>query len=330
MRSKSFQRKSEEECETIIIVVVVVASLSLAPKATKPAREEDQNQKSFFVVVVVVAIMSSRAFASSSRHQSLCVLRRPMQHLSNAKKKKKKKKSTAKRKVVVEASSKFSPFQTKLGAIAYDSGYRQLFRLLGYPGCEKEAEELVAILAPKERDEDGKRMLSSSLLDVSCGPGIVTKSIVESKRFAKVVALDYFESMCERARETLERECDNCNYEVVQGDVSALRFADATFEKVSSTAGMHCWPSPVKGMKEIKRVVKPSDKNDRNDWSVLFSTVVLPNKGDETKETYSWETNKPFLDREAVLDIVRESGFDEYEVVREDRAYILVKARYFR
>jgi SAM-dependent methyltransferase len=288
---------------------------------------EDQNQKSF--VVVVVAIMSSRAFASS-RHQSLCVLRRPMQHLSNAKKKKKKK-STAKRKVVEassKSSSKFSPFQTKLGAIAYDSGYRQLFRLLGYPGCEKEAEELVTILAP-ERDEDGKRILSS-LLDVSCGPGIVTKSIVESKRFAKVVALDYFESMCERARETLERDCDNCNYEVLQGDVSALQFADATFEKVSSTAGMHCWPSPVKGMKEIKRVVKPSDKNDRNDWSVLFSTVVLPNKGDETKETYSWETNKPFLDREAVLDIVRESGFDEYEVVREDRAYILVKARYFR
>ena len=286
---------------------------------------EDQNQKSF---VIVVAIMSSRAFASS-RHQSLCVLRRPMQHLSNAKKKKKK--STAKRKVVEassKSSSKFSPFQTKLGAIAYDSGYRQLFRLLGYPGCEKEAEELVTILAP-ERDEDGKRILSS-LLDVSCGPGIVTKSIVESKRFAKVVALDYFESMCERARETLERDCDNCNYEVLQGDVSALQFADATFEKVSSTAGMHCWPSPVKGMKEIKRVVKPSDKNDRNDWSVLFSTVVLPNKGDETKETYSWETNKPFLDREAVLDIVRESGFDEYEVVREDRAYILVKARYFR
>ena len=289
---------------------------------------EDQNQKSF-VVVVVVAIMSWRALASS-RHQSLCVLRRPMQHLSNAKKKKKKK-STAKRKVVEassKSSSKFSPFQTKLGAIAYDSGYRQLFRLLGYPGCEKEAEELVTILAP-ERDEDGKRILSS-LLDVSCGPGIVTKSIVESKRFAKVVALDYFESMCERARETLERDCDNCNYEVLQGDVSALQFADATFEKVSSTAGMHCWPSPVKGMKEIKRVVKPSDKNDRNDWSVLFSTVVLPNKGDETKETYSWETNKPFLDREAVLDIVRESGFDEYEVVREDRAYILVKARYFR
>ena len=289
---------------------------------------EDQNQKSFVVVVVAAAIMSSRAFASS-RHQSLCVLRRPMQHLSNAKKKKKK--STAKRKVVEassKSSSKFSPFQTKLGAIAYDSGYRQLFRLLGYPGCEKEAEELVTILAP-ERDEDGKRILSS-LLDVSCGPGIVTKSIVESKRFAKVVALDYFESMCERARETLERDCDNCNYEVLQGDVSALQFADATFEKVSSTAGMHCWPSPVKGMKEIKRVVKPSDKNDRNDWSVLFSTVVLPNKGDETKETYSWETNKPFLDREAVLDIVRESGFDEYEVVREDRGYILVKARYFR
>ena len=252
-----------------------------------------------------------------------------MQHLSNAKKKKKK--STAKRKVVEassKSSSKFSPFQTKLGAIAYDSGYRQLFRLLGYPGCEKEAEELVTILAP-ERDEDGKRILSS-LLDVSCGPGVVTKSIVKSKRFAKVVALDYFESMCERARETLERDCDNCNYEVLQGDVSALQFADATFEKVSSTAGMHCWPSPVKGMKEIKRVVKPSDKNDRNDWSVLFSTVVLPNRGDKTKETYSWETNKPFLDREAVLDIVRESGFDEYEVVREDRAYILVKARYFR
>ena len=42
------------------------------------------------------------------------------------------------------------------------------------------------------------------------------------------------------------------------------------------------------------RVVKPSDKNDRNDWSVLFSTVVLPNKAAGAKEAYSWEANKPF------------------------------------
>ena len=275
---------------------------------------------------------SGLAFASS--RQSRRLLRRP-KFISNAKKTSTRPKRKVGRGVVkvvhASSASSFSPFQTKLGAIAYDSGYRQMFRLLGYPGCEKEAEALVAILAPQnDDDDDDETECNGKLLDVSCGPGIVTKRIVNSNRFAEVVALDYFESMCERARETLERECENCNYEVVQGDVSALQFADATFEKVSSTAGMHCWPSPVKGMKEIKRVVKPSDKNDRNDWSVLFSTVVLPNRGDKTKETYSWETNKPFLDREAVLDIVRESGFDEYEVVREDRAYILVKARYFR
>ena len=61
-------------------------------------------------------------------------------------------------------SSSFSPFQTKLGAMVYDSGYRQLFRLLGYPGCEKEAEEVVSILA----SENERAM---QLLDVSCGPG---------------------------------------------------------------------------------------------------------------------------------------------------------------
>jgi ubiquinone/menaquinone biosynthesis C-methylase UbiE len=149
--------------------------------------------------------------------------------------------------------------------------------------------------------------------------------------FAKVYALDFYESMCERAKQTFERECtgNNNSYEVVRGDVLDLPFANETFEKVSSTAGMHCWPNPVKGMKEIKRVLKPSARSDKDDWGVLFSTVVLPRKGNETRETYKWETNKPFLDREAVLDIVRESGFDEYEVVREDKAYILVKARYF-
>ena len=220
-------------------------------------------------------------------------------------------------------SSSFSPFQTKLGAIVYDSGYRQLFRLLGYPGCEQEAEEVVSILANKNT-----RVMQ--LLDVSCGPGVVTKSIIDSKMFAKVYALDFYESMCERAKETFERECTENSYEVVRGDVLDLPFENETFEKVSSTAGMHCWPDPVKGMKEIKRVLKPSANSDRDDWGVLFSTVVLPRKGNETRETYAWETNKPFLDREAVLDIVRESGFDEYEVAREDKAYILVKARYFK
>ena len=146
------------------------------------------------------------------------------------------------RRIGTFVSSSFSPFQTKLGAMVYDSGYRQLFRLLGYPGCEKEAEEVVSILA----SENERAM---QLLDVSCGPGVVTKSIISSKMFAKVYALYFYESMCERAKETFERECtENNSYEVVRGDVSDLPFANETFEKVSSTAGMHCWPNPVKGM----------------------------------------------------------------------------------
>ena len=219
-------------------IIAVLRVISLASKSD--GAREDQNQKSFVVVVVVVA---KHVFIHRSSRIKVFVYSRPP-----PKREKKRRRSRGMRKVVEASSSSFSPFQTKLGAMVYDSGYRQLFRLLGYPGCETRGGGSGVHLSANRNT----RVMQ--LLDVSCGPGVVTKSIVSSKMFAKVVALDYFESMCERAKETFERECtENNSYEVVRGDVSALQFANATFEKVSSTAGMHCWPNPVKGMKEIKR-----------------------------------------------------------------------------
>ena len=104
-----------------------------------------------------------------------------------------RRRSGRRRDVVVVASSSsssssFSPFQTKLGAMVYDSGYRQLFQLLGYPGCESEARELVSILGNVKKNGAGEK---NNLLDVSCGPGIVTKSVIESNAFAKVTCLLY-------------------------------------------------------------------------------------------------------------------------------------------
>ena len=248
-------------------------------------------------------------------------------------------------------AKKRGPFETEFGAFIYDKGYRQLFRALGYPGADAEAALALerlngAALAPARGDSEASRVA----LDVSCGPGIITTRIAAGLRgYDALIASYVSEAMTKRAAEQLDtlaattqvlrmKEGDSSSpaplpaFAAVRADVSELPFADASVAAAHSSAGAHCWPDPERGFAEIARVVQPGGV-------FVFSTVVLAGPVREkyvetgvaaNAEAYAGsvrDVNTPFWDADAVVEMVRDSGLVDVEVLREDKCFVMIAAR---
>ena len=92
-------------------------------------------------------------------------------------------------------------------------------------------------------------------LDVGCGVG--TTAIELSRRFGvAVTALDISPIMLERARRNVQRIGLEREIEVEQGDILALRFPDATFDRVIAEA-VTMFVDRQRAAKELVRVCRP-------------------------------------------------------------------------
>ncbi len=95
-------------------------------------------------------------------------------------------------------------------------------------------------------DLDGR-----SLLDAGCGTGLF--SAAAAARGAEVTSLDVGERL-------LAKVAEKCDTRRVVGDLAALPFADATFDVVLSTEVIEHLASPVDGVRELARVLRPGGR----------------------------------------------------------------------
>lgn len=93
-----------------------------------------------------------------------------------------------------------------------------------------------------------------NLLDVACGPGVVTAAI--APRAASVVAFDATEQMLDKARARCAK-AGLVNVAFRSGNAESLPFGDARFDGVVTRLAIHHFADPQRAIGEMFRVLRP-------------------------------------------------------------------------
>lgn len=107
-------------------------------------------------------------------------------------------------------------------------------------------------VATRFRDALG-RARDRRLLDIACGPGVVTAAIAAGA--ASVTGLDATDAMLERARARCAKAALR-NVEFKRGDAENLPFADAAFDGVVTRAAVHHFANPQRAFNEMFRILR--------------------------------------------------------------------------
>jgi len=141
------------------------------------------------------------------------------------------------------------------------------------PFWEKHHEVIRQMFAPITQAliADAEIKTGNKVLDVSTGsgePGLTIAALVGAE--GNVVAVDPASEMIAGARRTADRlGLKNIKFEVASAD--QLAFSDGMFDAAVCRFGAMFFPSPVDGVREILRVLKPGRKIALAVWSFAES-----------------------------------------------------------
>jgi ubiquinone/menaquinone biosynthesis C-methylase UbiE len=90
-------------------------------------------------------------------------------------------------------------------------------------------------------------------LDVACGPGLLVCALAKQVRHA--TGIDLTPAMLEQARRA-QQEHGLTNVSWEQGDVTAMPYADGSFDVVTCRFAFHHFPDPLAVLREMRRVCR--------------------------------------------------------------------------
>lgn len=120
-----------------------------------------------------------------------------------------------------------------------------------------------------------------SVLDISCGTGLVTQPIAKTVGMnGSVMGIDLSEGMIEEARQRAD-ECDFKNITFQHMDAEQLEFENNHFDAAICSLGLMYFPNPEKALDEMNRVVKPGGEvaalvwgaRSKCGWASIFPIV---------------------------------------------------------
>ena len=99
---------------------------------------------------------------------------------------------------------------------------------------------------------------SKHILDVCCGPGMITAAAIT--RGAEAKGIDFSAAAVEIATSNVP------NAEILEGDVQSIPFNDDIFDAVICGFGIIHVPDPLKALSEMRRVLKPGGRVAVSTW----------------------------------------------------------------
>lgn len=99
-----------------------------------------------------------------------------------------------------------------------------------------------------------------NVLDIGCGGGAALSKLAETVTEGHLTGLDYSPVSVAEAAKTNTAAIAAGRMEIIAGSVSAMPFADASFDRIITVESFYFWPSPPDDLREVRRVLKPDGR----------------------------------------------------------------------
>lgn len=166
---------------------------------------------------------------------------------------------------------------------------------------------------------------SPNILDIACGTGDLSLEALEQIPSASITGIDLARPMLDIFEEKASKVTKDIFIE--EGDVEALRFADASFDAITIGFGTRNFTNLEIAFKEIYRVLKPDGIFINLELSKprsfpmkqmygFYSRFILPIVGKTVSkhgEAYSYlpDSIRRFPEREQIVSMLKQIGFRE-------------------
>ena len=153
-----------------------------------------------------------------------------------------------------------------------------------------------------------------SVLDVGCGGGGNLVRILERCPKSRADGIDYSEESVACSRKATKKYADRCS--ILCGDAMRLPYRDDTFDRAVSFESIYFWPDPVRGLKEICRVLKQGGK------VMIASEMTDPEKGKFWAKRCEGMT---IYTAEQLASFLSEAGFSDVKVHKTRKVWCAVE-----
>lgn len=158
------------------------------------------------------------------------------------------------------------------------------------------------------------------IAELGCGGGKNIRDLLMKYPESKVIGLDYSPLSLEKARKYNRGMIESGRCEVVEGDVSAMTFADGRFELATAFETIYFWPGLVRCFSEIRRILKDngyflivSESDGKDKASLWFKKII------KAMNVYT---------PEEIEEALRSAGFTEIQTEHhESHSWVVVIAK---
>ena len=144
------------------------------------------------------------------------------------------------------------------------------------------------------------------ILEIGFGGGAAMALISRRLTTGVVSGVDFSPEMVREAERRFRREISNGRLRVQLGDIAALPFASATFDRVFTINTIYFWQDTVQGFGEMRRVLKPGG----------LAVIALRSRENMERVSFTQHGFRLFSPPEVPL-LMQQAGFTNVELTHE-------------